>query len=75
MTNSKRLVPTRVHRHRDLADFLRQFVDPAGVRPNIDVTLASANEIESERIRAGLDRGERVWLIRDPTDFDANAAA
>src|SRR5260370_12553304 len=75
LTNSKRLVPTRVHQHRHLADFFRQFVDPASSRLNVDVTFALANEIESERVRVGFDRGERIRLVGDSTDLDANAVA
>ena len=56
-------------------DLVRQPGNPWRGFDQAQATFRSEIEIESERIDAGLDRGESILFARHATDFDTGATA
>src|SRR5205814_1730365 len=75
LTDPTRILPVGVCHNRDLANVSRKFADPVSRPLDIDVTLALANEIESERIRAGINSQLCVWFVGDSANLDPNLIA
>ena len=63
----------RVHEHADLGDERRQGADDLRGSGGGDVALAALEEHEAQRVRSGLDGGERVGQSGDTADFDLGA--
>jgi hypothetical protein len=64
--------PVVVHEHADAQNIVWNLLDDDARRRGSDVAGAAPVEVEAERVRARLDRRERVAEIRDAADLDSN---
>ena len=64
----------RIHQQRHAPDGLRKRRDPIRPGLQIDEPLRASPRIEAEKIRASVDRCERIVAIREAADFHSDPA-